>query len=136
MSVLRPSTPKGGSIKGSCLIGPTLYEDEDGGGIYSALGSRLLLAVSFQRDLISGFGGVYALGMFTRRAYWQGAMVGIIASILVTLAVKAYTPIHVLLYVGVAVITCVVVGYLVSLFFPVQHERLGGLTVFKVDKRH
>ncbi|MFV1980211.1 MAG: sodium/solute symporter, partial [Rhodothermia bacterium] len=81
-----------------------------------------------------GFGGVYALGMFTRRANWQGALVGIVVSIFVTLAVKAYTPIHVLMYGGVAIITCIVVGYLVSLFFPIQHDRLEGLTVFKEDK--
>ncbi len=81
-----------------------------------------------------GFGGVYALGMFTRRANWQGAMVGIVASIFAALAVKAYTPIHVLLYGGVAIITCIVVGYLVSLLFPPQHEQLQGLTVFKIDK--
>ena len=80
-----------------------------------------------------GFGGVYALGMFTRRANWQGASVGIIASIVVTLLVKAYTDIHVLLYTGVAIITCIVVGYLVSLLFPPQYDRLEGLTVFKVD---
>jgi SSS family transporter len=80
-----------------------------------------------------GFGGVYTLGMFSRRANWQGALIGTIASIVVTLAVKQYTNIHVLLYVGVAVITCVVVGYLSSFFFPMQEEKLKGLTVFKVD---
>ena len=62
-----------------------------------------------------GFGGVYALGMFTHRANWQGALAGILASLLAALAAKAFTDIHVLLYGGVAVITCVVVGYLVSL---------------------
>jgi SSS family transporter len=81
-----------------------------------------------------GFGGVYALGMFTRRANWQGALVGIITSIVVTLLVKAYTNIHVLLYVGVAVFTCVVVGYVVSLFFPTQESRLKGLTVYRQDR--
>jgi SSS family transporter len=80
-----------------------------------------------------GFGGVYALGMFTRRTNWQGASVGIVASIIATLLVQAYTNIHVLLYVGVAVITCIVVGYLVSLLFPPQYDQLDGLTVFKED---
>jgi Na+/proline symporter len=81
-----------------------------------------------------GFGGVYALGMFTRRANWQGALIGIVTSIVVTLLVKAYTDIHVLLYVGVAVFTCVVVGYVVSLFFPTQESRLKGLTVYRQDR--
>ena len=80
-----------------------------------------------------GFGGVYTLGMFTRRANWQGALVGIVGSIFVTLAVRAYTDIHVLLYTGVAIISCIVIGYIVSLFFPMQTKSLHGLTVFKVD---
>ncbi|HLE57301.1 MAG TPA: sodium/solute symporter, partial [Rhodothermia bacterium] len=83
-----------------------------------------------------GFGGVYALGMFTRRATWQGAIVGIFTSIFAALAVRAYTDIHVLLYGGIAIFTCIIVGYAVSLFFPPQHERLRGLTVFTVDKAH
>ncbi len=80
-----------------------------------------------------GFGGVYALGMFTRRANWQGALVGIVSSIVVTLIVKEYTNIHVLLYAGVAITTCIVVGYLVSLFFPMQEKSLKGLTVYAQD---
>jgi hypothetical protein len=52
------------------------------------------------------------------------------------LLVRAYTNIHVLLYVGVAIFTCIVVGYVVSLFFPAQTDRLRGLTVFKVDRAH
>jgi Na+/proline symporter len=83
-----------------------------------------------------GFAGVYSLGMFTRRANWQGALTGTIASIFMVLAVQAWTEIHVILYGGVAIITCVVVGYLVSLFFPKQDDQLKGLTVFKVDKNH
>ncbi|MGA7305873.1 MAG: sodium:solute symporter [Rhodothermales bacterium] len=83
-----------------------------------------------------GFGGVYALGMFTRRANWQGALAGIFASILAALATRAFTHIHVLLYVGIAIFTCIIVGYLVSLFFPAQPDRLRGLTVFKADRAH
>ncbi len=80
-----------------------------------------------------GFGGVYTLGMFTRRANWQGALVGIVSSIFVTLAVRAYTNIHVLLYAGVAIISCIVIGYIVSLFFPMQERNLEGLTVYRID---
>ncbi len=35
-----------------------------------------------------GFSGIYALGMFTRRANWQGAVTGIIASIVATVLTK------------------------------------------------
>jgi SSS family transporter len=80
-----------------------------------------------------GFGGVYALGMFTRRANWQGALVGIVCSILVTLAFKQYTNIHVLMYGGVAIFSCIIIGYLVSLLFPIQEGHLEGLTVFAKD---
>jgi Na+/proline symporter len=81
-----------------------------------------------------GFGGVYALGMFTRRTNWQGALIGTISSVIITLLVKAYTPIHVLLYGGVAIISCMTIGYLSSYLFPSQAGQLKGLTVYLRDK--
>lgn len=109
------------------------------GTVFALILSRYSLPSLFDTFLMltgllgGGFGGVYALGMFTRRANWQGALTGSIASIFVTLAVRAYTDIHILLYTGVAIVSCVVIGYLVSLVFPPQTERLKGLTVFKAD---
>ncbi len=77
-----------------------------------------------------GFAGIYALGMFTRRANWQGCAIGIVASIVATALVSAYTPVHVIAYAVVSVGTCIVCGYLGSLPFPRPAHSLVGLTIY------
>ena len=77
-----------------------------------------------------GFAGIYALGMFTRRANWQGCVIGIIASIVMTLLAKFYTPIHVLMYGFVSITSCILFGYVGSLFFPKTSQSLRGLTIY------
>ncbi|MDA0334049.1 MAG: sodium:solute symporter [bacterium] len=77
-----------------------------------------------------GFAGVYALGMLTRRANATGALLGAVVSVVVTVLVKAYTPLHFMLYASVSVLTCVVVGYLASLLLPGRIGDLEGLTVY------
>lgn len=77
-----------------------------------------------------GFIGIYILGMFSRRANAIGVVVGAFASIACTLYVKNYTPLHWTFYTPVAVICCLVVGYLASLVSPATKKDLAGLTVF------
>lgn len=76
-----------------------------------------------------GIVGVYSLGMFTQRANGFGAICGALASIAVALLVKAYTPLHWATYLPIAILTCIVVGYLCSLLAP-QRKNLEGLTIF------
>jgi SSS family transporter len=82
-----------------------------------------------------GFAGVYALGMLTRRAHATGAFIGAAASIIATVLVKAYSPIHFMLYGVVSVLTCLGVGYLASILLPGRSVDLDGLTVYtrKID---
>lgn len=77
-----------------------------------------------------GFAGIYALGMFTRRANYQGCVIGIIASIILTVLTKFYTPLHVLMYGFISTSGCMIFGYLGSLFFPAPTQSLRGLTIF------
>ena len=77
-----------------------------------------------------GFAGIYALGMFTRRANWQGCAAGIVASIVLTALAKLYTPLHVIAYMVVSVGGCMIFGYLASLAFPAPTHSLRGLTIF------
>jgi len=77
-----------------------------------------------------GFAGVYALGMLTRRANATGALVGVAASVMVTVLVKVYTPLHFMLYGAVSVMTCVVVGYIASLVLLGRKSDLEGLTIY------
>ena len=77
-----------------------------------------------------GFAGVYALGMLTRRANHTGALVGAVASVIVTVMVKTYTPLHFMLYGVVSVGTCILVGYITSLVLPGKRGDLRGLTIY------
>jgi SSS family solute:Na+ symporter len=78
-----------------------------------------------------GFVGVFALGMFTRRANELGAIIGVIASFLAAYYSQQISmDIH---YAGLAVITkgvCIIVGYCVSLLIPSKPRDLTGLTIW------
>ena len=63
-----------------------------------------------------GFLGIYILGTFTRRANAAGAITGALVSVPAT------------------VMTCVVVGYVVSLLTPASTHDLAGLTVFDMKE--
>jgi len=77
-----------------------------------------------------GFSGIYALGMFTRRANYQGCVIGIVASIVLTVLTKFGTSLHVLMYAVVSTGACMIFGYLGSLFWPAPTQSLRGLTIF------
>jgi len=81
-----------------------------------------------------GVVGVYSLGMFTRRVNGFGAVCGAIASIVITLLVKLHTPLHWAAYLPIAIVSCMVCGYVFSLLKP-QTRNLDGLTVFTPVKR-
>lgn len=80
--------------------------------------------------VLGGFGGVFVLGMFTRRANGWGALLGAVSSIGITVAIKTYTDLHFMAYGSVAVLSCVAIGYVSSLFLPHRAVDLEGLTVF------
>ncbi len=109
------------------------------GTVFALLLTRFSLPSLFDTFLAltgllgGGLGGTYALGMFTRRANWQGAMIGTIGSIFVTLAVKQWTSLSFLLFTSTAIFSCMVLGYVASLFFPAQTQSLRGLTIFQED---
>ena len=54
-----------------------------------------------------GFPGIFALGLLTRRANAPGVAIGLLASIVVTFAVKHYTATNVFLFTSVAVGSCI-----------------------------
>lgn len=74
--------------------------------------------------------GAYTLGMFTRRANWQGVAIGIVAASLLTLAVWILGLIHPYWYLALAIMASIVIGYLASLLFPPPSHSLEGLTIY------
>jgi len=81
-----------------------------------------------------GFAGCYALGLFTRRANWQGAAIGVASSIVLTFITWMLHLVHPYFYGVVAVTSCIVVGYAASLFFPAPTQSLLGLTIYTPRK--
>lgn len=81
-----------------------------------------------------GFAGCYALGMFTKRANWQGTMIGVGTSLVLTLIAWSYDAVHPFFYIFIANLTTIVVGYLASLFFPAPTQSLYGLTIYTPRK--
>ena len=107
-----------------------------------AVGLACLLAVTtvdsafdlFQRILgltASGLGGLFILGIFTRRTTAFGAMTGAVLSALVLYFLQNHTRVHVYLYALVGITVCVVVGYTVSLLLPSRRILPPGLTVYE-----
>lgn len=77
-----------------------------------------------------GFAGCYTLGLFTKRTNWQGAFIGVGASIVLTFAAWTVNLVHPFFYLPFAILTCIVVGYLASFCFPRPSQSLLGLTIF------
>ena len=80
--------------------------------------------------LTSGMAGLFALGMFTRRANGRGALVGAVVSAVVIYWVQTQTAVSFFLYAAIGVVTCFVAGYAFSLVLRDERKSLDGLTVF------
>ena len=65
----------------------------------------------------SGLGGLFVLGIFTRRANLRGTMTGVITSAIALYYLQGHTRVHVYLYSLVGICVCVTVGYVASLLW-------------------
>jgi len=81
--------------------------------------------------IIGGLGGVFILGIFSRRANSFGALVGIVGSAIVQYFVSLYQPVHLLLYTATGVISCVILGLLASLFSKPK-ENIDHLVIYSL----
>jgi SSS family solute:Na+ symporter len=83
-------------------------------GITSLFDSFLTLIGLF----LGSLGGIFLLGMLTRRANGGGALIGLFLAFALLLTVRTATDVHWLLYAPLGVTTSFVCGYAASLFFP------------------
>ena len=92
--------------------------------------SDCFAAMAFsQYGLAGGLAGVFALGIFTRRANSAGALIGIVYSTAILYYVQRFTEIHFFLYGGIGITACVCSGYLASLLIPSSKLYTKNLTV-------
>lgn len=82
----------------------------------------------------SSLAGLFALGIFTRRAHGTGALIGACTSAIVLYLVSSFTAIHFFLYASIGILTCFVVGYIMSNILPNHHTQLSGLTIYTLGK--
>ncbi len=82
--------------------------------------------------LIGSLGGLFLLGILTRRANVKGAFIGIVTSIIVQIIVSNSHSVHLLLYTATGVVSCFVFGWLGSLFFSQKNEEIDGLTIWNL----
>ncbi|MBC9798392.1 sodium:solute symporter family transporter, partial [Sinomicrobium weinanense] len=73
--------------------------------------------------LTGGLGGMFLLGILTKKANTAGTLAGVFLSVLVTWYISLHTDINFLMYSFIGVVTCCVSGYLLSL---VLGRSLGG----------
>jgi len=79
-------------------------------------------------------GGVFLLGIFTRKANGPGVVAGMIVSCIIQLGIQQYTSIHLLLYAFTGLLSCVICGYVFSLLIKEQAKDIDGLTVYGINK--
>jgi SSS family solute:Na+ symporter len=98
----------------------------------SRFNSHSLFDVSIELAglLGGGFAGAYTLGMFTRRANWQGVALGIFGSTCLTTFAWTMNLVHPYFYLPISIMLCIVLGYLASYLFPPPAQSLDGLTIY------
>jgi len=82
-----------------------------------------------------GLGGLFLLGIFSRRTHGVGAVIGLVASGIVQYAISRWTPLYLLLYTATGIGSCVLIGYLASLVIPSRRKPLQGLTLYTLGRR-
>jgi SSS family transporter len=97
--------------------------------------SLLDLTIELAGLLGGGFAGAYTLGMFTKRANSGGVAIGIATAIVVTVTAWVLKLVHPYFYLGISILTSIVVGYCASYLFPAPTRSLEGLTILRGDAR-
>lgn len=89
----------------------------------------------FQRILgliLGGIGGLFFLGLLTKRANGIGAMIGLLGSILVQVWISQQGYVHLLLYAATGFISCFILGYAASLLIPAKDRDITHLTIYSL----
>ncbi len=82
-----------------------------------------------------GLGGVFLLGIFTKKANGIGAITGLVVSGVLQYLIKEYTDVHLLLYAFTGMFISVLIGYLVSLMTNTGGEDDLTYTIQNIPER-
>lgn len=82
--------------------------------------------------VLGSLGGLFLLGMITRKANATGALCGIIGSIFIQLIVIQQQSVHLLLYTTTGFASCFIIGYIASWIIPGKTKNIDHLTIYKI----
>jgi len=85
--------------------------------------------------VIGSLGGLFLLGILTRKANAAGALIGIAGSMVVQILVSNHQTVHLLMYTATGVVSCFVFGWLGSFFFPKWNKSIEGLTIYTAGRK-
>jgi len=68
--------------------------------------------------IIGSMSGLFILGILVKRSNSTGAIIGFVLSLLIQIYIASQSSIHLLLYTGTGMISCVVLEVLGSVIFP------------------
>jgi Na+/proline symporter len=80
-------------------------------------------------------GGLFVLGVLTRRATAFGAMTGALVGAAVMISIWRFTQVNGYLYTAFGIATCCSVGYLASLLRDAPGRDLTGLTIHATPRK-
>lgn len=83
---------------------------------------------------MGALGGLFVLGVVTRRANTVGAVVGLSVGVTIMVLCWKFNLANGYLYCTIGIVSCVVIGYVFSLIFPGPNKDLTGLTLFTMQK--
>jgi len=83
---------------------------------------------------MGALGGIFVLGALTKRANSLGAIVGLTSGVLVMISAWQFGWANGYLYGTIGILTCLIIGYVVSLISPKHQKDLNGLTLFTMNK--
>jgi Na+/proline symporter len=79
-------------------------------------------------------GGLFGLGVLTRRANAWGSLLGALAGATVMGLMPVYSRINGYLYAAMGIAACFLVGLIASFVFPAQKKSIEGLTIYSMGR--
>ncbi len=90
--------------------------------------------IAFLGLIAGGLTGVFILGIFTQRANSIGVLCGAGAGFVGPFLVKNYTDLNIFLYAPIGVLSCVTIGYIVSILTPFANKDVEGLSIQTLNR--
>lgn len=83
---------------------------------------------------MGALGGLFVLGVVTKKANTVGAIAGLLGGVAIMMLCWLMELANGYLYCSIGIVSCVVIGYAVSLLFPSANKNVVGLTLYTMNK--